>query len=192
MSNVEGRIKIRTSRSTFRGSSFVIRHSSFRSEASFTIIELLVVIAIIIILGSLILSTVGYVQKKGARSRAEAEIAAISAALESYKADNGIYPLHDGNSGGHALYQSLTGDGNDKIGGSTASTGVVASTGKSYMALKNNMQKPIPPDASTRVVDPFGNDYGYKSPGTNNPTFDLWSTVDDSSGTNPTKWIKNW
>src|SRR5207248_9222560 len=52
----------------------------------------LVVISIIIILAGLILSTVGYVQKKGARSRAEAEIAAISAALESYKADNGIYP----------------------------------------------------------------------------------------------------
>src|SRR5256885_6882424 len=68
--------------------------SSFRAAGAtaFTIIELLVVIAIIIILGGLILSTVGYVQKKGARSRAEAEIAAMSAALESYKADNGIYP----------------------------------------------------------------------------------------------------
>ena len=58
----------------------------------FTLIELIVVIAIIIILAGLILSTVGYVQKKGARSRAETEIAAISAACESYKADNGIYP----------------------------------------------------------------------------------------------------
>src|SRR5260370_32516883 len=72
-------------------SSFVIRHSSF-ARCAFTLIELLVVIAIIIILAGLILSTVGYVQKKGARSRAEAEIAAMSAALESYKADNGIYP----------------------------------------------------------------------------------------------------
>ena len=43
---------------------------------AFTIVELLVAIAIIIILAGLILSTVGYVQKKGARSRAEAEIAA--------------------------------------------------------------------------------------------------------------------
>jgi hypothetical protein len=33
----------------------------------------------------LILATAGYVQKKGARSRTEAEIAALSAALESYK-----------------------------------------------------------------------------------------------------------
>ncbi len=59
---------------------------------AFTIIELLVVIALIIILAGLILSTVGYVQKKGARSRAETEIAAISAALENYKADNAVYP----------------------------------------------------------------------------------------------------
>lgn len=61
-------------------------------NAAFTILELLVVITIIIVLAGLILSTVGYVQKKGARSRAEAEIAAMSAALESYKADNGVYP----------------------------------------------------------------------------------------------------
>src|SRR5438477_11729584 len=66
--------------------------SSFGGRAAFTILELLVVIAIIIALAGLILATVGYVQKKGARSRAEAEIAALSAALESYKADNGIYP----------------------------------------------------------------------------------------------------
>jgi len=60
--------------------------------AAFTLIELLVVIAIIVILAGLILSTVGYVQKKGTRARVETEIAALSAALESYKADNGVYP----------------------------------------------------------------------------------------------------
>ena len=59
---------------------------------AFTILELLIVISIIIVLAGLILATSGYVQKKGARSRTEAEIAAISAALENYKADNGIYP----------------------------------------------------------------------------------------------------
>ena len=47
---------------------------------------------IILILAGLILATSGYVQKKGARSRTETEIAALSAALESYKADNGVYP----------------------------------------------------------------------------------------------------
>src|SRR5213078_3464989 len=73
-------------------SKFSIRHSSFCAEGAFTLIELLVVIAIIIILAGLILTTSGYVQRKGARARAETEIAAMSSALESYKADNGIYP----------------------------------------------------------------------------------------------------
>src|ERR1700716_839241 len=73
-------------------STFDIRASSFRAGGAFTILELLVVISIIIVLAGLILATSGYVQKKAARSRAEAEIAAMSAALESYKADNGIYP----------------------------------------------------------------------------------------------------
>src|SRR5207302_1315675 len=73
-------------------SSFVIRHSSLRAEGAVTIIELLVVIIIIFILAGLVLSISSYVQNKGARARAETEIAAMSAALESYKADNGIYP----------------------------------------------------------------------------------------------------
>jgi prepilin-type N-terminal cleavage/methylation domain-containing protein len=65
------------------------RPASFHA---FTVVELLIVMAIILILAGLILATSSYVQKKGYRSRAEAEIAAMSAALENYKADNGIYP----------------------------------------------------------------------------------------------------
>src|SRR6476469_1253272 len=103
MTNVEARRNdrirlISTPRSRLRHSgfdipsSFVIRTSSFRAEGAVTIVELLVVITIILILAGLILSISSYVQNKGARARAETEIAAMSAALESYKADNGIYP----------------------------------------------------------------------------------------------------
>jgi len=63
-----------------------------RYNAAFTLVEMIVVTTVILILTGLVLSTVGYVQKKGARARAETEIAAMSAACESYKADNGIYP----------------------------------------------------------------------------------------------------
>jgi len=75
-----------------RHSAAEVGHSSFCAEGAFTVLELLVVITIIVILAGLILATTGYVEKKGARARAESEIAAISAALENYKADNGIYP----------------------------------------------------------------------------------------------------
>src|SRR5438093_6026613 len=65
---------------------------SERGYNAFTLIELIVVVGIIIVLAGLVLSTVGYARKKGARARAETEIAAMSAACENYKADNGVYP----------------------------------------------------------------------------------------------------
>src|SRR5256884_703188 len=68
-------------------------HSSFCFRA-FTLIELIVVLGLIIVLTGLVLSTVGYARKKGARARAETEIAAMSAACESYKADNAVYPFN--------------------------------------------------------------------------------------------------
>ena len=67
------------------------------TQSAFTVVELLVVIAIILVLAKLILVTSGYVQTKGKRARAEAEIAALSTALENYKADNGIYPTDNAN-----------------------------------------------------------------------------------------------
>jgi len=75
--NLEGKAPVR------------IRHSSFQN--GFTIIEMLVVIIVIFILAALVLAASSYVQDRGKRARAETEIAAMSAALESYKADNGIY-----------------------------------------------------------------------------------------------------
>src|SRR6266704_2509788 len=62
-----------------------------RHYNAFTLIELVVVVGLILVLTGLVLSTVGYARKKGARARAETEIAATSAALESYRSDNGIY-----------------------------------------------------------------------------------------------------
>lgn len=159
----------------------------------FTLIELIVVTTVIVILTGLVLSTVGYVQKKGARARAETEIAAMSAALENYKADNAIYPPNAVATGAHALYQGLSGDGNDAIGGATASTGTPGSSGKSYMTLKPNMLSPNPPNATTRVIDPFQNDYNYLAPGINNAsTFDLWSIANANPTTDPNQWVKNW
>ncbi|MDP9004871.1 MAG: type II secretion system GspH family protein [Verrucomicrobiota bacterium] len=185
---------------------------------AFTLIEVLIVITIILVLAGLILATSGYVQTKGKRSRAEAE---ISAALENYKADNGIYPRNadtdglapDADPGGgdptnfvnasKYLYVSLSGDSDDNPTTSTSSDT------KNYFgaALKPNMLGPSPPAANTFIRDPFGFSYGYSTikaaapagPNGYNPTFDLWTTCGEKGkkGTETfssyqTRWIKNW
>jgi type II secretory pathway pseudopilin PulG len=175
-------------------------HSSFSSRA-FTLVELVVVFGLIIVLTGLVLSTVGYARKKGARARAETEIAAIAAACENYKADNGVYPRDNTTNqytdtldarqnldpaqsvyqnASFYLYTQLSGD----------SSGNRSPTGKSYMVFKPNML--LPPGGTgtvTAISDPFGNSYGYSTayqhdldlgnPPTHgyNPTFDLWSTA---------------
>lgn len=177
---------------------------------AFTLIELIVVTTVIIILTGLVLSTVGYVQKKGARSRAETEIAAMSAACESYKADNGVYPSNtdtnnlDPRTNGNPtttayslasfyLYTQLSGD----------SSGNRNPTGKSYMQFIPKMLLPAGGTGTvTAIADPFGNSYGYSTANQvnaaqgYNPTFDLWSTsgltTNVPSAADQNQWIKNW
>ena len=181
----------------------------------FTLIELVVVFGLILVLSGLVLSTVGYVRKKGARARAETEIAAMAAALESYKSDNAAYPSNSDTNTLNAqsdldpsaysaasllLYEQLSGDLAHNR----------SPTGKSYMAFKPNMLSP--PGGSgmvTAISDPFGNSYGYSTinnPQANptptpgyNPTFDLWSTAGVAPSPTPAPpatqqdlWIKNW
>ena len=194
--------------STPLGITKTVRYRTRAVLRAFTIIELLVVIAIIIILASLILSTVGYVQKKGARARAEAEIAAMSAALESYKADNGIYPrdatkTDQVDPAASPIPTTATQFLYEQLSGNSATNLQPISGAKSYFAFKPQMLFGTKDSngnltSVSYIRDPFGNSYGYStlkaSGGTGgyNPTFDLWSIADDSSGTNQTKWIKNW
>jgi len=160
-------------------SAFRIPHSAF---AGFTLIELLVVIAIIAILAGLILNAAGYIQKKGAMSRATAEIAAMETALERYKADNGDYPVVTNLPGANNKYlltNLMPTDGSGKV----------------YFEFNKGMT-----NTNGNIVDPFGTTYGYQYPGSSSRNgsnfFDLWSTAGGSTtatnATNEPKWIKNW
>jgi type II secretory pathway pseudopilin PulG len=177
---------------------------------AFTLIELVLVIGIITVLAGLVLSTVGYARKKGALARAETEIAAMSAACENYKADNGAYPREGAStdildarvSGNPSTYQAASLYVYKQLSGDSAANR--NPTTKSYMVFKPNML--FPPDQTQNVQyiqDPFGNSYGYSTanqadpvtPKGYNPTFDLWSTggaVSSSSSPDQSQWIKNW
>ena len=204
-------------------STFGIRISEFRRVGSggFTILELLIVMSIIIILAGLTIGTMGYVQNKGRRSRAEAEIAAMSAALENYKADNGVYPRDtpgngytdalDARSDGSAgsKYQSASQYLYGQLSGDFDYNGTPEAANKSYFAFKPQMLAGVKdPNGNfttvTYIQDPFGGSYGYSTAGQSgggkgyNPTFDLWSIgappakKPGKGATDQSQWIKNW
>ena len=131
-------------------------------RGAFTLIELLVVIAIIAILAGLTLSTRGYVNKKGAESRAQSEVAALSAAIESFKLDNGFYPTNAA-----ALYTNLC---------------PVAAGRKVYFEPTPSMVTNVDKGP---FLDPWGTAYGYSN---FTSYFELWSTA---GGTNTNNWIRN-
>jgi prepilin-type N-terminal cleavage/methylation domain-containing protein len=174
---------------------FLKTPSPFRSNRNpnalhgFTLIELLVVITVIAILAGLVLQTAGYVQKKAARSRAEAEIAALSEALESYKADMGDYPAgvatNVSTGTNRFLRAALAPDGTNSLN----------TLNKVYFEFSKGMgtNTTLSRDTNQDVIDPFGNRYGYQYPGSSSRSgsnfFDLWSTA---GSTNTNQWIKNW
>jgi prepilin-type N-terminal cleavage/methylation domain-containing protein len=61
-------------------------------SSAFTLIETITAMAIIVILAGIVVSLHGYVTNKSSRTRARAEIAMFSTALENYKAEAGAYP----------------------------------------------------------------------------------------------------
>jgi type II secretory pathway pseudopilin PulG len=164
------------------------RRGDRRHYNAFTLIELVVVFGLIIVLTGLVLSTVGYARKKGARARAETEIAAMSAACESYKADNATYPRGPAAAiaiGTVTIPANVTDNLDARTFGDPTSTsdptygesslylytllsgdinGNRNPTAKSYMQFKPNMLFPADQTQNVQYLqDPFGNSYGYST-----------------------------
>jgi type II secretion system protein G len=127
-----------------------------RHFAGFTLIELLVVVAIIAILAALTLSTLGYVNKKSAISRAQAEVAALSSAIERYKLDAGSYP-----SSAAVLFTNLCGGSRVYFEPTPSMVGTNAGV--------------------VQFNDPWGTAYGYSNLTT---YFELWSTAGGAASSN--------
>ena len=141
-----------------------------RTHGAFTLIELMVVVAIIAVLAGLTLGTLGYVNRKGAESRARSEVATIAAAIDNYKLEFGSFPSNNPT----ALFKELTGQG---------------TVNKTRVFIE-----PTPGLVTNTVngpfIDPWGTAYNYRNPGTNNiGFFDLWSTAGGAS--DQAQWIRN-
>lgn len=143
--------------------------------SAFTLIEMLTVMAIIAVIASLVVAVAGMVNQKAAKARAEGEIHAISAACESYKADNGSYPQNDDTDDldprEHAiategkykrasqfLYSQLSGD----MLPEGAPDGKPEDENKVYFNFKpENLD--IDKNEVKYIEDPFGQSYGYST-----------------------------
>jgi len=142
-----------------------VKRCGARRCAAVTLIELLAVIAIIAILAGLSLATLGYVNRKGAESRARSEVAALSSAIENFKLEQGRYPAAE------KLLAELTG----------------TEGGKVYFEVRAGQT-----NSAGNLVDPYGDEYLYSTNANinNRGFFDLYSK--GGQGNDESKWIKNW
>ncbi len=138
-----------------------------RAAPAFTLIELLVVVAVIALLAGLVVATVGGVQKSSSRNKAQAEVEALSRAIENYQLEIGSYPPETPLT---ALYNELTGNG-------------TVNREKVYFEPPRGMV------TNSRFIDPWGNFYTYE---VDNPLnvglFDIFSTAGQ---TNASLYIRN-
>ncbi len=164
-----------------------MKNSPRRRAAGFTLIELMAVITIIVILAGLVVGGMGFVNERQAKEKTKVQLALITKALEEYKLDFGTYPpttnVTKGANTSHILFKALyydgLGDDTKKIylpqldptsGKQGWTTGAVT--------------------ASTKITDPWGNDYRYitavnasgnANSNAQNPDFDLWSVGKDGN-----------
>ena len=143
--------------------------------------------------GALVFFTSGSrLMTRSPAERTANEIAALSVALESYKADNGDYPSNaettrlradthfspkDYITASKVLYRSLAGTNDGKV----------------YFEFSTNMVK-RDSRGETYIVDPNGCSYGYSTAGAKNGPnfFDLWSTGSGTTVSATNRWIVNW
>ena len=160
-------------------------------KAAFTLIELLAVITIIVILAAVVVGSMGYVSEKQASEKAKVQIALISKALEDYKLDNGAYPATsntaDGTKQSSILFEALYYDAAKE--GATPTGEYKIYLAELDPATNKQGWTSGTASSSTKILDPWGNEYRYRSAygdagaggnaskndNTLNPDFDLWS-----------------
>jgi prepilin-type N-terminal cleavage/methylation domain-containing protein len=150
------------------------------ARAAFTLLELLAVIAIIGVLAGIVIGVGRRATEAGKMARAKAELATLSAALETYKRTYGDYPQVDDEA---KLLQALIGRR-----GPTSDTVIngraLVETSRFVVARPATPTVPADPftDASAALFDPWGQPYVYAYKTTapwNNSSYLLYSIGPD-------------
>jgi len=149
---------------------------------AFTLVEVLAVVAILAILMSAAVGGGAWAFRRAYVMRAQAELSALTVALDGYKRQYGDYPRTSGSRGesrGAQLLQSL-------VGVRGPSGAVLNSRGRVSIDLgRFTMRDGLDPlvNAAAELIDPWGNAYVYiyKEPfgAWTNPGFVLYSAGPD-------------
>ncbi len=137
-------------------------------QAGFTFIEILVVMVILAILAAIIVPRLTGRSEQARRAKAVSDIENLGVALDTYEADNGVYPTTE--QGLQALIEQPT-------------TDPVPQAWHGPYVKKANLN------------DPWGRPYTYASPGERNPSgYDLYSYGSDGQegGTGNAADVTNW
>lgn len=172
-----------------------------RPRRGFTLVELLVVIAVIIILAAISFTAVGVLSRQGNRKKAETQFQLLASGLDLYRAEAGAYPQHTGTpeDGSKVVYQALSGNGDDQLGGSTPPSANPRRQDllrepyvPELLPGSDGKQKWLSSTYPFQIVDPWNERWNYLSgnPGNqDNAGYDLWSRA--GAGLDSQKWIGN-
>jgi len=177
------------------------RAPSFERETAFrgfTLIELLTTMAIVLVLSGMLVVGIRYAQRNAMVSRTQAEVEMISAAIEAFKADHGVYPPYDlGDTASTPLDQGgfdfrmrtnfpsapKTGNADGWDNTEWLYSALCPTNGnKIYIKLtQNQISQPAGPGQPIYIVDPNGRPYGYnpRTPIGNPGGFDFFSAGPD-------------
>ena len=165
---------------------FPHRHSLSKRQQGFTLIELLMVITVILILAGITFGISRGVQNAQARTKARAELATISQAIEQFKSRYGDYPWHQGSGGDSTdnnkmLLYALTGrmvladpsptDNSTEIAAIEITDQAQIDKNPKFLDDSKFSTTKIG-QSSTNLLDPWGNPYIYWYKWDNSP--DAW------------------